>query len=136
MLQSGQGGGGQSPFKDDNDTRDQNQRKTLKEKADEVVTLIQKIVEPQQWVDNGGDAATIDQFRGTLIVTAPDYIHRQINGYPWFPSNRTSSGVTNGRRWVSLNLDTGISKVDGFGQQPVTAVVGGQLIPSGPGGGR
>lgn len=136
VLQSGQGGGGQSPFKDDNDTRDQNQRKTLKEKADEVVTLIQKIVEPQQWVDNGGDAATIDQFRGTLIVTAPDYIHRQINGYPWFPSNRTSSGVTNGRRWVSLNLDTGISTVDGFGQQPVTAVVGGQLIPSGPGGGR
>ncbi len=136
VLQSGQGGGGQSPFKDDNDTQDQTEKKTLKEKADEVVSLIQKIVEPQQWVDNGGDAGTIDQFRGTLIVTAPDYIHRQINGYPWFPSSRTSSGVTNGRRWVSLDMDTGISKVDGFGQQPVTAVVGGQLIPSGPGGGR
>lgn len=135
VLQSGQGGSGQSPFKDDNDNKEQ-EHKTLKEKTDEVVNLIQKIVEPQQWVDNGGDAATVDQFRGTLIVTAPDYIHRQINGYPWFPSSRTTSGMTNGRRWVSLNVDTGVSTIDGFGQQPVTAVVNGQLVPSGPGGGR
>jgi hypothetical protein len=135
VLQSGQGGGGQSPFRDDNE-EDEEDRKSLQDKADEVVALITKIVEPQQWIDNGGDAGSIDQFRGTLIVTAPDYMHRQINGYPWFPSSRTASGMTNGRRWVSLDLDTGISTVDGFGQQPITAVVGGELIPSGPGGGR
>jgi hypothetical protein len=135
VLQSGQGGSGQSPF-EENESQNDTERKTMKEKADEVVTLIQKIVEPQQWVDNGGEAGTIDQFRGTLIVTAPDYMHRQINGYPWWPGDRTSARMTNGRRYVSLNVDTGISTVDGFTNQPVTAVVNGQLIPSGPGGGR
>ena len=45
-----------------------------------------------------------------------------------------TSGMTGGRRWVSLNLDTGLSRVEGFAQQEVSAVVGGQIIRSGGGG--
>jgi hypothetical protein len=130
VLQSGQGGGGQSPFRDDQDEEEED-RKTLDEKADEIVAIIQKIVETQQWTDNGGDAASIDRFRSSIIITAPDYIHRQINGYTWWPSAQTTSGMAGGRRWVSLNLDTGLSHVDGFGQQEVSAVVGGEIIRSG-----
>ena len=33
-------------------------------------------------------------------------------------------------------LDNGISTIDGFANQEVSAVVGGQIIRSGPGGGR
>ena len=34
------------------------------------------------WINNGGEYATIKYFDGALIVRAPDYIHRQIGGYP------------------------------------------------------
>ena len=38
------------------------------------------------WTDNGGEGASMHLFNGTLIVNAPDYIHRQINGYSYWPS--------------------------------------------------
>ena len=48
--------------------------------------------------------------------------------------------MVEGRRYVSLTGDAGLSRVTGFAQQPVSAVVGGQIISSGgnrrPGGGR
>jgi general secretion pathway protein D len=38
--------------------------------------------------------------------------------------------VTADRRYVTMNVDAGVSRVDGFAQQPVTAVAGGQLVNS------
>ncbi|MCC6660396.1 MAG: hypothetical protein IT437_05875 [Phycisphaerales bacterium] len=38
--------------------------------------------------------------------------------------------VTADRRYVTMNLDAGVSRIDGFAQQPVTAVAGGQLVNS------
>ena len=75
--------------------------------------------------------------RGTLIIKAPDYMHRQLVGYPYWPRGRQVSTAANGRRYVSLNMETGVSKVDGFAQQEVSAVVGGQIFRSNdpPGGG-
>lgn len=134
-LQQSNGGGGQSPFRDQGQNQELD-RRTLDDRAQEVIDLIVELVEPEQWQDGGGDGGTIRHLRGALIVNAPDYMHRQINGYPYWPKSLTTTGVTEGRRWVSLGVDTGISKIDGFGQQPVTAVVGGNLISSGPGGGR
>ncbi|MCC6950690.1 MAG: hypothetical protein IT433_04505 [Phycisphaerales bacterium] len=34
------------------------------------------------------------------------------------------------RRYVTLNVDASIAKIDGFGTQPVTAIAGGQLVNS------
>lgn len=34
------------------------------------------------------------------------------------------------RRYVTMNIDAGIGRIDGFAQQPVTAVAGGQLVNS------
>lgn len=39
--------------------------------------------------------------------------------------------VTADRRYVTLNVDTSVSKIDGIAQQPITAIAGGQLQQSG-----
>lgn len=44
----------------------------------ELALLIQELVEQDQWKDNGGDGATMRVFQNTLLVNAPEYIHRQI----------------------------------------------------------
>ncbi|MFI4917874.1 MAG: hypothetical protein ACIAS6_15375 [Phycisphaerales bacterium JB060] len=132
-LQSSQGGGGQSPFQDQGDN--QIEEEPLEERAEEVVSLIEDLVEPDHWIEN--PRASIRFFKGTLIVRAPDYVHRGIVGYTYWPTRRISA-VVDGRRYVTMGVDTGISTIDGFGQQPVSAVVGGQIIssdPSDPGGG-
>jgi len=137
-LQSSQGGGGggQSPFREQGNDRGSKMREK-KERADEVLQLITQLVEPDQWVDNGGSGGTIRYYNGTLIVNAPDYMHRGIDGYPYWPAGSTSASTINGRRYVSLTSDAGLSRIAGFGQSEVSAVVGGKIIRSGgpPGGG-
>jgi hypothetical protein len=133
VLQSNQGGGGQSPFRDDQ--QQDLDLPTKQERAEEVEDLVLALVEPEQWLDNGGNGGSLRYWQGTLIVNAPDYMHRAMNGYPYWPAAATTAHLVNGRRWVSLDVDTGISKIEGFAQQEVTAVVGGQLISSNPGGG-
>jgi hypothetical protein len=55
------------------------------EKVQQLVDIILETIEPDAWLDNGGDAASIRYFEGVLIVRAPDYIQRQIGGYPFAP---------------------------------------------------
>jgi type II secretory pathway component GspD/PulD (secretin) len=38
--------------------------------------------------------------------------------------------VTADRRYVTLNVDAGVARIDGFAQQSVSAVAGGQLVNS------
>lgn len=60
------------------------ERKSKQQKIDKIIELITKFIEPDQWEENGGDC-TIDSFQETLLVNAPDYMHRQIGGYPYRP---------------------------------------------------
>ncbi len=132
-LQSSQGGGGQSPFQDQGDQ--QPEEEDIKVRAEEIVNLIQDLVEPDHWIEN--TRGSIRYFKGTIIVRAPDYVHRGIVGYTYWPTRRISA-VVEGRRYVTMGVDTGISTIDGFGQQPVSAVVGGRIVtsnPADPGGG-
>ncbi len=131
VLQQAQGGG-QSPF-EDADEDDNEDRRTRAERTQDIIDLLITLVEPDQWVDNGGEGASIRAWNGQLIVRAPDYVHRQINGYPFWPSHTVTQ--TKGRRYVSLDMDAGIGKIDGFEQHPVTGVVNGRPISSGPPGG-
>ncbi|MHC4948551.1 MAG: hypothetical protein ACYTG1_09845 [Planctomycetota bacterium] len=55
------------------------------ERAEAIVDLVVDAIEPTAWRRNGGDWATIDVRDGALIVRAPDFIHRQIGGYPPVP---------------------------------------------------
>jgi hypothetical protein len=134
QSQQGGGGGGQSPF-----TNDQNQNQgrdpdllTPEQKGDQVMKLITTLVEPEEWVDGGGEGGTIRYYNGNLLVNAPDYMHRQINGYTYWPA--TSSKYVGGRRYVSLNMDNSIGTIDGFAEYPVSAIVGGRPVSSDPGG--
>jgi len=136
VLQQSQGGGGQSPFtniQDERRSRDEEEQ-DRRDRIERLIDLIQTFVETEQWQDNGGDGGTIRYFQGALLVNAPDYIHRQIGGYTFWPTRQTYTNAA-GRRYVSLGMDVGISKIDGFALEPVTAVVGGRLVPSNPGGG-
>lgn len=98
--QQGGGGGGQSPFQQQQVQVDPIDRDG---KIQEIVDLIITTVEPEQWVDNGGEAATIREFRGNLFVNAPDYIHRQIFGYRWWPQRAQTVRYVNDRRYVTLD---------------------------------
>jgi hypothetical protein len=141
VLQSsggGGGGGGQSPFTGGgaSGTTPLDQQPSKDERAKKVIDLLTSLVESPQWQDNGGEGATLHYFNGTLIINAADYIHRQINGYPYWPSGTRQVAAAKGHRWVTLNMDTGIGTVDKIRAVPVTAVVGGQGGGAGtPGGG-
>jgi hypothetical protein len=138
ILQASRGGGGQSPFQQTGD--DDVDRIPISERIEELIDILTALVEPEQWVRNGGDAASIRFWQGNLIVEAPDYVHRGLAGYNWWPRGLITSRVSEApsdrpRRWVSLGVDPQFSRILGIEQQPISAVVGGQIIRSGGGGG-
>ena len=63
--------------------RQSSQQKT--DKAQQIMDLIMDVIEPEAWIENGGEWASIHYQEGALVVTAPDFVHRQINGYPPVP---------------------------------------------------
>lgn len=136
-LQAGQrggGGGGQSPFQD-NGNKELTTR-PLSERTQEVLDLITTIVESEQWQSNGGDGGSIQIFQGkALVVKAPDYMHRGINGYPYWPSESTTVRTAGGRRYVSLGVDTATSQIGSIENASESAVVGGTIVRSGGSGG-
>ncbi|MCW5766259.1 MAG: hypothetical protein KIT68_09825, partial [Phycisphaeraceae bacterium] len=128
----GGGGSGQSPFKDNNQkNQGQEQQRTKEERARDIINLITTFVEPSQWTDNGGEGGTIRYYQGHIIVEGPDYMQRGVNGYPWWPQVRVSTG---GKRYVSLNMDTSVSKLNDLRPVPVTGQAGGGGVRP-PGGG-
>lgn len=124
-------GGGQSPFQDQGTNDDLFPQETDEERAQPIIDIITSLVEPDEWLINGGDAATIRFWQGALIINAPDYIHRQINGYPWWSGGAARTTNPAGQRYVSLNLDAAQSQITDFARDPVVipAVVGGPATP-------
>ena len=68
------------------------------DRIEELITLITTFVEPEAWRRNGGEWATIESYRGNLIIRAPDFIQRQLDGYDFRPVPPAGSG---GRRTLS-----------------------------------
>ncbi|MHC5114345.1 MAG: hypothetical protein ACYTGP_07950 [Planctomycetota bacterium] len=69
------------------------------ERAEAIVELITTTVEPDAWARNGGEWASITFHEGALIVRAPDFVHRQIGGYPKVPPPRSARPRTNRSSW-------------------------------------
>lgn len=147
VLSSGSGGGGgQSPFQDNQNTGQQGNVTTIgnadilpkKDRAEDLVKIIEEYVETEQWLSQGGSGGSIKYYPpGSLIINAADYLHRQINGYRYWPQRLTSGSIVAGQRYVSLNSSNTINKLDGFTNQPITATAGGPPGGGGkPGGGR
>lgn len=59
---------------------DEYSRPSAESRTDELVGLICATIEPEQWTHLGGDGATIRRHGGSIVIVAPDYIHRQIAG--------------------------------------------------------
>lgn len=127
----GGGGGGQSPFGGSGGRgqgQGQQQADPLRREklSDEVKKLIVSLVETDQWAENSGDGGTITYWQGTLLISAPDYMHRQIDGYPWWNAGSTSAGAARGGRYVALDADVQRSSYDKIRQIPVTGTSGGR----------
>lgn len=82
---AGGGGGGQvtvanSLFANQGQmNQSQQQGKTKTERAQDLVDLIENLVFPEIWKDNGG-TASIRYFNGSLVVTAPRSVQEAIGG--------------------------------------------------------
>lgn len=72
----GEGGGGGNVF-DTGTGQGTTNGETAVEKGEKLVELIMTLVEPNVWVENGG-FARCRYFNGTIIVTAPRSVQRQI----------------------------------------------------------
>jgi hypothetical protein len=130
--QRGGGGGGANIFGGAGGAGEDADQLTEEELLDELTDLILQSIEPEQWLDNGGDGGTIVPWRGNLIVNAPDYMHRQIDGYPWWPSSAYQVARA-APRYVSLGVSLEQATVLDIAQREVTAVTGGgQVVTSGP----
>ena len=134
-MQSRKGGGGSNPFQ----TQGAGQRETpeqretrRKERAEELIGIITAYAEKSSWLDGGGDLERPKYYMGRIIVDAPDYVHRAVVGYRWWPQSR-SVGPSGGRRYVMLNgtyEDSSLQRLKPF---PVPAIVAnGQIFGGGP----
>lgn len=83
LNQGGQGGGGGGGSVFGQDSQGAPVVPTEDELAQRITDIIVENVEPDQWDVSGGDGATIRLYQGHLMVRAPDYIHRQLSGYPF-----------------------------------------------------
>ena len=72
----GGGGGGGTIFDEPGEPPD---RPSEQERVLEIIILITGTIEPDAWEVHGW--ATIRYHTGSLIIRAPDYIHRRIEGY-------------------------------------------------------
>ncbi|MEL6329494.1 MAG: hypothetical protein AAFR38_07510 [Planctomycetota bacterium] len=124
FSQGGQGGGGgQSPFQ-----QNQTDQPILDKEAllEELQILITTLVEPDQWADFGGDGGTIRVFRGSMIIRAADYLHRGIDGYRWWPAQfQHARRGTQGQRYITMGASTSLADVVFEGEVEVTGAVGG-----------
>ncbi len=112
----GGGGGGSGIFGDPDDEED---RATEEERAQEIVDLIVETVEPDAWDIAGGEYATVRYYQGTLIIRAPDYIHRQIGGYPFVLRPIGQSLSSAGMRYVTFSGSMSNVELVGFGDPVV-----------------
>lgn len=96
----GGGGGGGGIFGQPGQEEDQ---MSEEERAQQIIDLIVETVEPNAWQTMGGDWATIRYYHGQLIIRAPDFVHRQIGGYPYALTARSSAQADSERRYVTFS---------------------------------
>ena len=62
------------------------------DRIEKLIDLITTFVEPEAWRRNGGEWASIESYRGNLIIRAPDFVQRQLEGYAFRPVPPSGSG--------------------------------------------
>ncbi|MFG0256933.1 MAG: hypothetical protein ACF8GE_03420 [Phycisphaerales bacterium JB043] len=82
IQQGGGGGGAQTTF-----DKEETDKLTQDEMAERLMDIIVNAIEPDQWDVNGGTGASVRFHSGMLLVRAADYVHRQLGGYDFWPSD-------------------------------------------------
>jgi len=102
---AGGGGGGStsSPFSGGGQDIDLT---NIADRAQALEDLITSSVEPDQWADLGGDGGSITFYNQSFIITAPDYLHRQIAGYDFWPAKLQQVRKVKGRQTVKIRPST------------------------------
>ncbi|MDZ4754640.1 MAG: hypothetical protein SGJ11_09100, partial [Phycisphaerae bacterium] len=98
----------------------------------ELVNIILETVEPEAWTANAGDWASIRYYQGVLIVRAPDWIHRQLGGYPFAATARPAAVES---RYVTFTAPVSFVENVKFRDVTVTGAAGGSGFGGGTGGG-
>ncbi len=98
---------------------------TEQELADKIIELITETVEPDAWDLKGGEWATIRYYQGTLIIRAPDYIQRQIGGYPFAVRPVNTAQAPTARRYVTFTGGISDVSLTGLRTATTTGAVGG-----------
>lgn len=126
----GSGGGGGQIFGEPGDAPE---TRSEEERAQQLIDIILETVEPDAWVDNGGDVATIRYYQGVLLVRAPDFVHRQLGGYGFAarPPRATSSAAGEDLRYVTFTAPVSIVENVRFRQGTVSGAAGGQRFGGG-----
>ena len=115
---SGGGGGGGgglfgSPGEDP-------ERMSEEERAEILQEIIEEFIEPDAW----GVYADMRFYQGVYIIRAPDWLHRQIGGYPYAAQPRRTSTLME-RRYVTFTPRFSIVENVKFRSVPVTGAAGG-----------
>ncbi|MFG0305142.1 MAG: hypothetical protein ACF8Q5_02870 [Phycisphaerales bacterium JB040] len=76
QTSSGSGGGGQSPFQ--GSSGQDEDRLPREERVDNLVQVIQNNVDPNGWIELGGNTGAIQELSGVLIITQTPKAHRAI----------------------------------------------------------
>jgi uncharacterized membrane protein YgcG len=75
----GGGGSGQGIFSGNNASNTVQPGTSSKDRAEDLIKIIEDSIQPTVWKENGG-LATIHFFHGSLIVTAPRSVHEALAG--------------------------------------------------------
>lgn len=123
VLSQGEGGGGGGSIFEDDET--EKEQETQQERMDQIIDIITTSIDPDQWQVNGGDGASLREYNGTLLINAPDYIHRQISGYDFWPAveraarrYRDAAPTTGGTRGSGARSNRNMAWPPPGGSQP------------------
>jgi len=102
IQSSGGGGSGQSPFSGGGN---QITMESAADRSQRIIDLLESSVEPDQWANAGGDGASLTVYGTSLVISAPDYIHRQIVGYDFWPARLHAIKAKGDKRWIQIKPD-------------------------------
>ncbi len=102
IQSSGGSSGGQSPFSGGGT---QIQIESSADRSQRIIDLLESSVEPDQWANAGGDGASLTVYGTSLVISAPDYIHRQIVGYDFWPARLHTVRAKGDQRWIQVKPD-------------------------------
>lgn len=70
----------QSPFVGKMDTESERLGETRADRVRSIMNVIQQTVDPDSWRESGGDVGSINEIKGSLIITTTPRNHREIAG--------------------------------------------------------